>query len=515
MSRRFFSKENLTSDISVLVYLSLFKLLLHFFTNHQYGYFRDELYYLECGERLDWGYADQSPLIAVVAKTARLIGESLFAIRFFPAIAGAALVFLTGIITRELGGGRFAIILSAVLVLIAPYFMAISTILTMNVFEPLLWMGCAYTLIRIVKTNNQKLWLWFGLIAGVGLINKHSMAFFGFALIAGLAVTRERKHLFSKWLLVGGLLSFLIFLPNILWQINHDWATLELLKNAQENQTYHATPLEFFSGQALLMHPLTLPIWLAGLFYYLFSKEAKPYRFLGWTYLILLALMILLNGKGYYLAPVYPLLFAGGSLVVERLARRPGWGWLKPATITLLIVGGAVIAPMALPVLPVETFINYSTALGLNEGVKTENLSLGKLPQHYADMFGWEDMTATVAQVYNSLPPEERAKCAIFASNYGEAGAIDFFGKKYNLPKSISGHQNYYFWGPRDYTGEIVITVGEDFEDVSKSFNHVELAATVTHQYAIPHENNLPIFICRQPKRPLKEIWPDAKCFSC
>ena len=205
MSRRFFSRENLTSDLSLLSYLSLFKLLLHFFTNHQYGYFRDELYYLECGERLDWGYADQSPLIAVIAKTARLMGDSLFAIRFFPAVAGAALVFLTGIITRELGGRRFAIILSAVLVLVAPYFIAISTILTMNVFEPLLWMGCAYTLIRIVKTNNQKLWLWFGLIAGVGLMNKHSMAFFGFALIAGLVVTRERKHLFSKWLLLGGI----------------------------------------------------------------------------------------------------------------------------------------------------------------------------------------------------------------------------------------------------------------------------------------------------------------------
>ena len=141
----------------------------------------------------------------------------------------------------------------------------------------------------------------------------------------------------------------------------------------------------------LLLHPLTLPIWVAGLFYYLFSTDAKPYRFLGWTYLILFVLMIILNGKAYYLAPVYPLLFAGGALAVERLARRPRWGWLKPATITLLIVGGAVIAPMALPVLPVETFIKYSTALGLNEGVKTENLSLGKLPQHYADMFGWEE----------------------------------------------------------------------------------------------------------------------------
>lgn len=513
---KLFSRQRLTSDIAILVYLSLFKLLLHFFTNHQYGHFRDELYYLECGERLDWGYADHSPLIALVAKTARLLlGESLFAIRFFPAVAGAALVFFTGIITRELGGKRFAIALSAVLVLVAPYFIAISTVLTMNVFEPLFWMGCAYTAILIVKHNNPKLWLWFGLIAGLGLMNKHSMVFFGFALIAGLMLTRERKLLFSKWLLLGGLIALVVFLPNILWQINHDWATVELLRNAQENQTYHASPLEFLGGQILLLHPLTLPIWVAGLLFYLFSADAKPYRFLGWAYAILLVLMIVLNGKGYYLAPVYPILFAGGALVVERLARRPGWGWLKPATITLLILGGALIAPMALPVLPVETFIKYSTALGLNEGVKTENLRLGKLPQHYADMFGWEEMAAAVARVYNSLPPEERAKCAIYANNFGEAGAIDFFGKKYNLPKSISGHQNYYFWGPRDYTGEVVITVGERLEDVSKSFNQIELADTVKHEYAIPHENNLPIFICRQPKRPLNEIWPDTKCFSC
>jgi hypothetical protein len=230
-------------------------------------------------------------------------------------------------------------------------------------------------------------------------------------------------------------------------------------------------------------------------------------------------MMIVLRAKVYYLLPVYPVLFAPGGVWFEGLfarltERRRVWRWLKPASVALLVAGGALLAPLALPVLPVERFLRYQRALGL-EAPRTEKLRLAELPQHYADMYGWEEMTEQVARVYNSLPPEERTRCAVFARNYGEAGAIDFFGARYGLPKAIGKHQNYFLWGPREYTGECVITVGEKESDVRKSFDQIELAATITHPYAIPHENNLPVYICRRPKMPLRELWPQVKCYSC
>jgi hypothetical protein len=229
--------------------------------------------------------------------------------------------------------------------------------------------------------------------------------------------------------------------------------------------------------------------------------------------------MVTLRAKIYYLLPVYPVLFAPGAVWFEdffaRLGeRRRAWRWLRPASVALLVAGGALTAPLALPVLPVETLIRYQRALGL-EAPRTEKLRLAELPQHYADMHGWEEMTREVARVYNSLPAGERGRCAVFARNYGEAGAIDFFGARHGLPKSIGKHQNYFLWGPRDYTGECVITVGERERDVRKSFDEVELAATITHPYAIPHERDLPVFVCRRPKMPLRELWPQVKCYSC
>ena len=507
-------------ELAVALYLSAFKLLLHFLTNGGYGYFRDELYYLACGEHLDWGYVDQAPLIAVVARAERaLLGDSLFAVRFLPAVAGAALVFVTGLLARELGGRRFAVVLACACVIVAPAFLALHTLLTMNAFEPLFWTLGAYLVARALKTGDARYWLWFGLVMGLGLENKHSTLVFGFAVVAGLLLTPARKFFHSKWLWVGGLVALLIFLPNILWQIKYGWPTVEVLRNADRNQNLPVSPLGFFKGQLELTHPLTFPVWAAGLCFYLFTRAGRPYRALGWAYVVMCALMLALRAKVYYLLPVYPVLFAPGAVwfegVFARLAgRRPGWRLLRPASVALLVAGGAVTAPLALPVLPVESLIRYQRALGL-EAPRTEKLRLADLPQHYADMHGWEEMTAAVARVYNSLPPEERGRCAVFARNYGQAGAIDFFGARYGLPKAIGKHQNYFLWGPRDYTGECVITVGERETDVRKSFDQVELAATVTHPYVLPHENNLPVFVCRRPKKPLKEIWPDVKCYSC
>jgi len=517
VNRQSASRLNPSGDLAIIFYLSAFKLLLHFFTNSGYGYFRDELYYLACGEHLDWGYVDQAPLIALVAAVSRaVLGDSLFAIRFFPALAGAALVLLTGLIARELGGGRFAVLLAGVAVIVAPSYLALHNLLTMNAFEPLVWAACAYLFVRLCKGGDERLWLWFGLVAGVGLMNKHSTLLFGFAVVVALALTPARKFFLSRWLWLGGLVAALIFLPNIIWQIEHGWPTIEVLRNADQNQNLPVSPLEFFKGQLQLLHPFNFPLWAAGLYFYLFDRRGRPFRALGWAYVLMFALMVVLRAKVYYLIPFYPVLLAPGAVLAESLFERRGWwaAWLKPATIALLIVGGALTAPMALPVLPVETFVRYQKTLGL-EPPRTEKLKLSVLPQHYADMFGWEEMTATVARVYHALPPEERGRCAIFARNYGEAGAIDFFGAKYGLPKAIGKHQNYFLWGPRDYTGECVITMGEKLDDVRESFERVEQAATFGHPYALPHENDQPVLVCRQPKAPLKEIWPNVKCYSC
>lgn len=503
-------------EVAPALYLSAFKLLLHFLTNGQYGYFRDELYYIACGEHLDWGYVDQAPLIAVAARFERAaFGDSLFALRLLPALAGAATVFLTGLIARELGGRRFAVLVACVCVLVAPYFLTINTILTMNAFEPLAWTACAYLLIRILKYGERRLWLLFGLVAGLGLMNKHSTLAFGFAVVVGLAASRSRRQFLNPWLWAGGAVAALVFLPNVVWQMQHGWPTVEVLRNADKNQNVAFSLAEFVKGQVLLMHPLTFPVWAAGLYFYLFGKEARPFRALGWTYVALFALMIVFRAKVYYITPFYPILLASGGVQVETLLARPALrAWARPALVFVLVAGGALLAPLGLPVLPVETFIRYQHAIGI-EPPRTEKLRLAELPQLYADMFGWEEMTRTVAEVYNALPPEERAGCAVFARNYGEAGAIDFYGPRYGLPKSIGKHQNYFLWGPRDYTGECVITVGEKLEDVRKSFDRTDLAATFTHPYVLPHENNLPIFVCRLPKKPLKEIWPQVKCYSC
>ena len=513
--KRLLTRAALTSDLAVIIYLSTAKLLLHLLTNQAYGYFRDELYYLACGDHLAWGYADQPPLIALVARATRLAGDSLFALRLPAALAGALLVFFTGLFVRELGGRRFAIVVAALAVIIAPVYLYLHTILTMNAFEPLLWTLCAYLFVLIVKYERPRLWLVFGLVAGVGLMNKHSMAIFGFAVVVGLLLTPARKYVLSKWLWLGGLCALVIFLPNLIWEARHDWATVEVLRNAAVNQNLPLTPYGFFTGQLQLMHPLTLPLWLGGLYFYLFTRAGRPIRALGFAYLIIFALLVVLKGKIYYLAPAYPWLFAGGAIAWARAVERLRRPWLRPVTVALLIIAGVVFAPLMLPVLPVETYRAYAGRLGLGD-VKTEKLRTGALPQHFADMFGWPEMTATVADAYHKLSPEDQKRCAIFARNYGEAGAIDFFGARYGLPKVIAKHQNYWLWGPRDYTGECLLTVGERLKDVQKSYTQIEQVATFTHPYVMPYENDLAIFLCRQPKfSSLKELWPQVKCYSC
>jgi hypothetical protein len=491
------------------------KLLLHLYTGRHYGYFVDELYYLACSRHLAWGYVDQPPLIALITLVMRkLLGDSLAAIRFLPAVAGACEVALTALIARELGGKRFAQGLAATTALVAPGILAGNNLLTMNAYEPLFWLGSAWLVLRIVKTGDQKLWIWFGLLAGFGLENKYSMLIFGGGLVVGLLLTPQRRAVFaSPWIWIGGAIAFLIFLPNLIWNVQHHFPFLELQANIRRSgRDVALSPLAFFGEEALDMHPLALPIWLAGLWFYFFAAAGKPFRVLGWAWAFTAGVIVTLSPRVYYLFPAFPILFAAGAVYWEsRLASQALRQelWRKLAWPVLLLVTGGILAPLAIPVLPPETYIAYTKTLHIAQPA-IETHKLGPLPQIFADQFGWEEMAATVASVYNSLPPDVRPKTAIFTQNYGQAGAIDLFGPKFGLPPAISGHQSYFLWGPRGYTGESIIVLAGRESDLESRFAEVRKAASVYHPYSMPYEH-FDVYYCRGLKRPLSEVWPQVK----
>jgi Dolichyl-phosphate-mannose-protein mannosyltransferase len=498
---------------AILVYLALFKLLLHLFTNGNYGYFRDELYYMAAGERLDFGYVDFPPFVALVTAFTRLVlGDSPVALRLFPALAGALVVVLAGLMARELGGGRFAQGLAALATLVAPSFLVMGTFISMDAFDQLFWVSASYVLILILRRDRPKLWLLFGLIAGLGVLTKVTMLYFGFAVFVALLLTSSRRHLLTPWPWLGGAIAALFLLPYVLWQITHGWPTLEFWADYGE-KVDPASPIEFLVEQVLTMQPLTLPLWLAGLYYYLFSREGRTFRPLGLIYILLFALFAIQNAKFYFLAPAYPMLFAAGALTLERFVERRNWNRLKSVYAAVLLVGGIALAPMVVPILPVETLAKI-TGAGGDAGIKQERREEGQLPQHFGDRFGWENMAATVAGVYDSLPSEDRSRACVFTANYGEAGAMDFFGERHGLPRAISGHNSYYVWGAGNCTGEVVISVGVPRGDLEAIFGEVEQEATIRCEHCMPDEDNLPVYVSRDPSAPLQELWPRVKHYD-
>jgi hypothetical protein len=495
----------------IVVVIALGKLVFHCIFNNRYGYFRDEFDYMSCGDHLAWGYVDQPPLLPFLVRVGRIVlGDSLRSIRFLPALATSAVVVLGAMIAREFGGRRFALILSSVAVLIAPIYLSGGSLLTTNCIEPLLWMGCAYFAILAIQ-RDPRYWLWFGVVAGLGLEEKYSIGIFGFAIVVGLLLTKQRRWLSNKWFWLGGAAAFLIFLPNLVWNIHNHWPFLELMHNIRATgRDVRLSAPEYFTQQILLAHPLTAPIWITGVFALLVSPRLRNYRLLGWSYLIAFTTFVVLKGKNYYLAPIYPMLFAAGAVMIETGVERTRLVWLKPAILILLIAGGAWLAPLVVPVLSVDHFISYMNKLPFKVPRSEHSHEAAVLPQHYADQFGWEEMTAVTAQAWSRIPVAERSDCGIFAQDYGQAGAIDFFGPRYGLPPALSGHQTYFLWGPRNYSGNCLIVLDDKKEVLDQLFEQVEYVGSSDNPYAL--ERNIPVFICKGAKfGSLHKLWPDVK----
>ena len=498
----------------MVAYVAAATLAFRLATAGVYGVFVDELYFFACGEHLAWGYVDMPPLTALQACLARaLFGDSMVAIRLLPALEGACLVLLVGALTRRLGGGRFAQGLAALATALAPGMMAFYSILSMNAVEPLVWTGMAYTLVRVIQ-GKPRWWVAFGAVAGLGLENKGTVLVFGFALIVALVALPERRLMANRWFLLGGLVAFLIFLPSLVWMIQHHFPHLEQLANIRRNQrNVELSLLAFVGQQFLFMNPLAAPVWVGGLAWLLASRPARSYRALGLAYLVSLGVLIVGHGRMYYLGAAYPMLIAAGGVALERWLGRPRLAWLRPAYAAVVALSGAMLAPMFTPVLPPEALIRYSRAIGMGMP-QLEHRRTSALPQFFADRFGWPEIAETVARVYHSLPPEERAKAAIFAQDYGEAGAIDFYGPRLGLPKAIAGHLSYWYWGPRGYTGEVVIVLRDTRESLERWFESVQEAAVVSHPYSM-RSQNFTIYVCRKPKGwTFEEIWPRLKSWD-
>ena len=502
----------LAGGMLAVVLIALAKLALHCLFNNRYGYFRDEFDYLACGDHPAWGYVDQPPLAPLLAKFSRvLLGDSLRAMRFFPALFSSGLVVLAALIARELGGRAFALILTAVTILIAPIYLSDGSLFTTNFLEPLFWMGCAYCAILAIKRNDPRYWLWVGVIAGLGLEEKYSIAVMGFGMMIGLLLTEQRRALASQWLWMGGASAFLIFLPNVLWNAANQWPFLQLMHNIRASGRDVALgPVAFVAQQVLLLNPLTAPIWIAGVIALLAAPRLKPYRMLGWCYLAVLLTFFVLKGKNYYLAPIYPMLLAAGAVTIERAIARWRQGWMKPAILGLLLATGALLAPIVVPILSVDQFIAYMNHLPFAIPRSEKSHMAAVLPQHYADQFGWEEMVAVAGQAWNRLPREERPGCGVFGQDYGQAGAVDFFGSRYGLPHALSGHQTYYLWGPRRYSGNCLIVIGDRAEVLARLFEEVTLVGRSDNPYAL--ERNIPVYLCRRSKfGTLAELWPKVK----
>ena len=498
--------------------IALAKLVFHIYFNNRYGYFRDEFDYMSCGDHLQWGYVDQPPLIPFLIHVCRAVfGDSLRSVRLIPAVASSLLVVQSGVLARELGGRRYAILLSAICSVVDPQYLSNGGLLGTNCLEPNLWMGCVYFLILAVQRNDPRYWLWFGVVAGFGLEEKYSIAVFGFGIVVGLQLTEQRRAFLNKWIWLGGIAAFLIFLPNLLWNIHYHWPFVQLMRAIKaEGRDVVWGPIQFFLQQMLVSNPLNAPIWLAGLFALLFWKRLRPYRVLGWTYLVSYTVFFVLHGKNYYLAPIYPMLLAAGAVILENVLDRPKTGrprlqWVKRAVVITLLINGVYLAPIVVPILSPEHFLAYAKTLPFKLPVNEYSHARAALPQWYADQFGWKEIADEAEVAWNRIPVDQRGDCAIFAQDYGQAGAVDFFGRARGLPPALSGDRTYFLWGPRGYSGNCMIVLGDRKDRLEQLFNQVDFVGlSADNPWAL--ETGISVNICKGAKfGTLSQLWPQLK----
>jgi hypothetical protein len=491
--------------------LALVALALHLYANGAYGYFRDELYFIVCGEHPAWGYVDQPPLIPLLAALLyHLFPGSLVMLRLPSALGHAATVVLAAETARLLGGGRWAQALAALCVLTGGDFLGTGALLTTDAVQPLAWLFCGYAIIRIIRREDERWWIAIGVVAGVALLTKYMLAFWLVALGIGLLATPARRSFARPYLYLGAAIAALIVLPNVLWQAMHGWPFLEIGRVAAVRKNVALPPLGFLHEEIVQLNAATAPVWIAGLAAFTAWRRFAPLRGVAIACVALIAMMVFMHAKPYYPMGAYPLLFAGGAVALEAwVASR----LVRTALVVAVTLWGALIAPFAVPILPVELFAAYQARLGVVPK-SAEESPIGPLPQNYADMFGWPELAALVSRAYRSLPPDEQARAVFLGENYGEAAAVDVLVRPRGAPPAISGHNNYYLWGPLGHDGSVVIRLGGNREALLKVYASVEPAGVLESHWAMPTERGKTLWICRGRKPSLQAAWPSFRHYD-
>jgi hypothetical protein len=495
------------SDVGVMVVLAVVRVALHTLTNGQYGFHRDELQTLDDARHLDWGFVAYPPVTPLIGRLElMLFGTSLAGFRFCAAVAVSAVMVLAGLITRELGGGRREQVLTAMAVGIAPVSLVQGAVFQYVSFDDLWGVLATYFLVRLLKSEDARWWMAMGALLGLGMETRYTMGFLALGIVGGVLLTPARRYLSSRWLWLGVGVSVLVFLPNLIWQVQHHFISLDFLAHIHKRDVRQGRGQGFLLQQAwVCVNVFTVPLTVLGLWFYLVREEGKKYRLLGWTFVVAFALFYLAHARSYYTAPLYPMLIAAGSGVFGNWARglRPAWAsWAHGAQWTGLVLGGVVFTLLVVPVAPIGSRIWNVTS---------------QLHDQFREEIGWQELAQGVARVYSSLPAEERARTGILTGNYGEGGALNLYGRQYGLPHAMSGTNSFWYRGYDPREPQTVILTGFDLDEGQELFESCSVAEKNANPYGVVNEESREhpdILLCRNLKKAWPEFWQSFRRFG-
>jgi hypothetical protein len=480
-------------------------LVLHLLPRPGYGFHRDELLYLAMADHLEPLAMQFPPLIALLGWVAKAMPvDLLWAVRLLPALAGTAVLAASVAIARRLGGGRAAQVLTALAMPVAPLILRTGALLHPVIFEILWWTLAVWAFVELLAGADRRWWILFGAAAGLGGLTKFSAAIFGVAMAVGVFASPLRRDFRTRWPWLAVALGALMAFPSVLGQIHWGWPFFEQARVLRESQLDRVTPASFLTGQ-LFLDGAAFPLLLAGVAALFAARSLRPFRPLGVAALAALAFLLLLGGKEYYFGPMHPALLAAGSVAVAGWLEGRRWAWR--GAVAWGAVGGILLLPMGIPLLPPAAMAEYSAALGLTRAVTTNRGTMLPLPQDYADMLGWREQAAEVARVYHALPEEDRSRTTIVGGNYGRTGALAVYREEFGLPYPVSRAGDFWAWGHGQDDPRVVIIVGGTVEELSEAFVEVVEAGRISTPLGVEEEQSVPIHVCRGPREPIPELW--------